>query len=67
MFSASPPLYVPMIVRLLVLAVACTSLGFPDPPGMEGAAIGDAWRRHLSAVPPARIDLELRVHGCQTP
>ena len=38
------------------------------PLGPDGAAIEDAWRRHLSTVPPARIDPDrLRLHGCQTP
>jgi hypothetical protein len=38
------------------------------PLGLDGAAIEDAWHRHLSTVPPARIDPErLRLHGCQTP
>jgi hypothetical protein len=38
------------------------------PLGENGAAMEAAWRRHLQAVAPARIDPErLRLHGCQTP
>lgn len=57
-----------MLVHLLALAVVCASPGSADPLGLEGAAIEDAGRRHLSTVVPARIDPErLEVHGCQTP